>query len=300
MAVHVVGNVGIDWCMRVPWLPRAGETLNASELTFDLGGKGALQAIAAHRTGAPVRFHAAVGRDDDAALVRTRLRDAGLPVAGLVVVDAPTDRSVIVVDADGENLIVSAVAASSAFRADGWGGPAAPGDTLLVQNNLAAEVTARVLAEAAARGLLTVWNVTPLGEGAAPDLSLAALVIVNRVEGEALTGAREPADILARFRSMGAREAVVTLGGDGAAILPAGADAPTFIAAPQVEARDTSGAGDVFCGVLAGLLDRGLDLVTCARAATAVASIAVTRPGTARSVPTMAEVDAAIAGFWLA
>lgn len=294
MAVYVVGNACIDWSFRVPRLPQAGETLNASRLSFDLGGKGALQAIAASRTGAAVRFSAAVGDDPDGAQVRALLCQAGLPDAELALVDAATDRSVIFVDETGENLIVSAAdAARIFFPPSGWMDAATDSDLLLVQNNLSARTTAVVLQQARRRGLFTVWNVSPVDDAAA-DLSLAALAIVNYGEGNALTDAGDADGILAALRARGVRAAIVTLGADGAAVLPAGARSATFVPAPRVDATDTSGAGDVFCGMVVGLLDRGLDLLTAARAATAVAGLAVTRHGTMRSVPTAAEVEAAI------
>ena len=290
MTVHVVGNVCIDWRFRVRALPRPGETVNASELTSDLGGKGALQAIAARRTGAATLLHAAIGADADGELARALLREAGLSDAELVTVDAPTDRSVILVDEQGENAIVSAVAAARAFSPRGrWSARAEPGDLVLLQNNLLPGTTAEVLREAAQRGVRTVWNVSPLGDRLA-DLAMASVVVVNRGEGEALTEARTPSEMLAAFTARGARDVVVTLGREGAAILAEGE--AHALAAPAVAAVDTSGAGDVFCGVLCGLLDRGLGLLPAADVAGAAAALAVTRPGTAGAIPSRAEVEA--------
>ncbi|WMS43914.1 PfkB family carbohydrate kinase [Acuticoccus sp. MNP-M23] len=292
MAVHVVGNICIDWRFALPHLPRAGETANADALSFDLGGKGALQAIATARTGASVHLWAAVGEDAEAATIRSLLEGAGLSADRLTAVDAATDRSVILVEAGGENAIVSAVAAARAFR------PAMaallmvaePGDFLLMQNNLAPAVTEAAMAAARARGLKTVWNPSPVNAGAARlNVDLA---IVNRGEGEALTGATDPAAMLPGLCERGAGAAIVTLGSGGAAVLAAADRAPVMVPVAPVAAVDTSGAGDVFCGVVVGALHAGRSLEDAARIATAAARLCVTRPGTAASIPTAAEIAA--------
>ena len=114
MALHVVGNVCVDDTFYVDRLPRPGETVNAVATARGVGGKGANQAVAAARTGAEVVFRAALGADSDAVFVRAALADE-LPLNGLVVLDTPTDRSTILVDRAGENIIVTAAASAMAF-----------------------------------------------------------------------------------------------------------------------------------------------------------------------------------------
>jgi ribokinase len=59
---------------------------------------------------------------------------------------------------------------------------------------------------------------------------------------------------------------------------------------------DTTGAGDAFNGGFAAALARGIDPLEAVRFGCAVAGISVTRPGTAPSMPTLAEVEAVLAG----
>ena len=64
-----------------------------------------------------------------------------------------------------------------------------------------------------------------------------------------------------------------------------------------VDAVDTTGAGDTYCGVLAAQLPAGRDALTidaladAARVAGAAAALAVGRVGAQASVPTAQEVD---------
>ncbi len=59
----------------------------------------------------------------------------------------------------------------------------------------------------------------------------------------------------------------------------------------RVAAIDTSGAGDVFAGVLAASLDRGLGLAEAVACANHAAAIATTRRGALASCPTPDELS---------
>ncbi|MBC7143639.1 MAG: ribokinase, partial [Rhodobacteraceae bacterium] len=66
-----------------------------------------------------------------------------------------------------------------------------------------------------------------------------------------------------------------------------------FVAGPVVE---TTGAGDAFNGGFAAALARGAGPIEAVRFGCATAGISVTRPGTAPSMPSRAEVEALLAG----
>jgi ribokinase len=70
--------------------------------------------------------------------------------------------------------------------------------------------------------------------------------------------------------------------------------APLRLPAPHVEALDTSGAGDVFCGCLAGGLAKGMSVTSALKFGLAAAAIAATRPGTLISCPSASEMAALI------
>jgi ribokinase len=63
----------------------------------------------------------------------------------------------------------------------------------------------------------------------------------------------------------------------------------------QVQAVDTTAAGDAFNGGLACALARGEAIVDAIKYANAVAALSVTRMGAQPSLPTAAEVDAFLA-----
>ena len=61
----------------------------------------------------------------------------------------------------------------------------------------------------------------------------------------------------------------------------------------KVKAVDTTAAGDTFTGFFLASLARGEDIPRCLENASLASALAVSRPGAAPSIPTMAEVDAA-------
>jgi ribokinase len=290
MTIHVVGNVCVDTSFRLERLPQPGETLNAAAAGEGLGGKGANQAVAAARTGASVMLWAAVGKDAESDRVETLLA-AEISNLRLTRLNLSCDRSVILLDRDGENVIVTAAACAEVFDPLATTDLMAtwrPGDMLLMQGNLGSAVTAACLKAAREAGLSTVLNPSPLP--AEPlDLAAVSLLIVNRPEAEALTGEADAERAARQLRATGAENVIVTLGSAGAFVRQASASG-LRIPAGDVEAVDASGAGDCFAGTLAGLLAQGASLPDAARLATQAAGVAVGRAGTLASFPSRAEL----------
>lgn len=293
MTIHVIGNICVDTSFRLERLPRPGETLNATAAGEGEGGKGANQAVAAARTGASVTLWAAIGRDAASNWVEGRI-SAEIPALQLSRLDFPCDRSVIMIDRSGENLIVTAAACADAFDPlattairETW----TAGDMLLMQGNLRPEVTVACLAAARDAGLFTIFNPSPLP--AEPrDLTAVSLVIVNRPEAQALTGEADAERAARKLLSAGAGSAIVTMGDAGALLFETASGPVVHLSAEKVDAVDASGAGDCFAGTLAGLLAGGASLSSAGKIATRAAAIAVGRPGTLAAFPTRSELSA--------
>ncbi len=257
MTIHVVGNLCVDTTLEVERFPAAGETLVATSSRSGLGGKGLNQAVAAARAGAAVVLWAPVGAAD-----RERLAEAFSGERGLVLrlsgKALPTDGSVILVRPDGENVIVSTTASARAFdplAETDLRQAIAAGDAVLMQGNLPAETTRACLAEARRRGAMTVLNPSPLWRAGGPIWSDVDWLVVNEGELRAITDDAEVETGVAAMLGRGVGAVAVTRGAKGVLCL-VGSDR-IEIEAPPVLARDTSGAGDVFCGVLVGLLASG-------------------------------------------
>ncbi|WP_222183382.1 PfkB family carbohydrate kinase [Geminicoccus harenae] len=276
----VLGNAALDLALRLPRLPLPGETLLADGQAGDVGGKGLNQAVAAGRCGVPVRLATALGTDAKGQRIRAALAAEGLAVEVLRSVEAPTDRSIVLVGADGQNMIVTTADQArgvDAAAAEAACAGLAPGDFLLVQGNLPADATGAALAAARQRGARTLANPSPLWFDWPPLLADVDLVLVNEPEAAMLD--LGPADAV-----------VVTRGADGA-VLRDRQGRQDEVAAPAVQAVDTTGAGDVLAGVLAAGLCLGMAPLLALRWGVAAASLKVGRQGTLRAFPDAAELQ---------
>ena len=284
--IVVVGSVNRDLVARVEHHPAPGETVLGSGHENMPGGKGANQAVAAARLGSDVVFVGRVGSDDaGTALVAEFARD-GVDTDHLVVdEDVPSGLAIITVDDAGENSIVVSPGANGRVGAGDVAGAAAvlmAATVTLLQ--LEAPLDAVTAAAEAATGIV-ILNAAPAAT--LPDDLLRAtdVLVVNRVELEALTGSDDPVSA----RRLPVPVTVVTLGPDGARVVRADSDAS--YPSPQVTPVDTTGAGDTFCGALASGLDKGLSLDASVRRAVVAGSLAVTAIGARSGMPTNAELE---------
>jgi ribokinase len=236
----VLGSVNADAVFNVETLPRPGETVLATSTQSTPGGKGANQAVAAARAGAQVQFVGAVGDDPAAAQLRAHLTANGVGTDGLITLPGPSGGAVIVVDAAGENVIVVAPGANGQLTLDrpGLRALVAGCDVLLMQLEIPIATAVAAAREANSAGATVILNASPSGGDHAELADLAAVtdvLVVNEAE--------------AAHWVWPVPHRVITRGEHGATYTDDGEE--FTVAAPSVEAVDTSGAGDVFAGVLA-------------------------------------------------
>jgi ribokinase len=299
--ILVVGSSNTDMIIRVPRIPKPGETILGGAFSMASGGKGANQAVAAARAGGRVTFVARVGDDvfgeralanftadgiDTRFVFRTPGSASGI---ALINVDERGENSISV--ASGANALLSVQdldRANEAFVA---------ADILLLQLESPMETVEAALRKARARGVPVVLNPAPARPLDDAILGLVSVLTPNEHEAEILTGIavtdeRAAREAASRLGARGPASVVITLGARGAYASSAGFEGP--VAAFRVDPVDTTAAGDVFNGALAVALAEGLSMADALRFAQAAAAISVTRPGAQPSAPTRAEILALI------
>lgn len=301
--VIVVGAINVDLVVVAPTLPGPGETVVGGGLQTFGGGKGANAAVAAARAGSTVRLIGAVGDDDTAGVALAELRSEGVDVGGVAVIAGEsTGVALIVVDDQGENQIAVGAGANAAITVDhvtrclAAALPAA--GCVLVSTEIPAAAVAAAVAAATAAGVVCLLNPAPVVPIVAELLSLGPIVTPNSTELRDLMtllggdGVKTDSDAAARVVAISHQPVVVTLGPDG--VLLVTSDSVKRVPAPSVDARDTTGAGDTFNGVLATRLAAGDDLATAVPYAVAAAALSVTGVGARGGMPTAAAIEAAL------
>ena len=250
-SIVVLGSINMDLVGTAPRLPSPGETVFGSDFSTAPGGKGANQAVAAARMGAPTRLIGRVGRDAFGPLLLDNLRANGVDVSGVMEdPDAASGVAMILLDASGQNRIV--VLNGANMRCDNTQVYAAESaledaDALMLQCEVPAAVSLKAARIAREVGVRVVWDPAPV-EGFPPEAYATVDVLTpNQAEAAALTGIdvtdATSAEAAARMLvARGVRAVVVKLGEAGAFYLSdeGSSHVPPF----EVEAVDTVAAGD--------------------------------------------------------
>jgi ribokinase len=280
--VVVVGSVNMDVVFAVTGLPKPGETVLAGSAQLLPGGKGGNQAVAAARAGADVQLVAAVGGDSNGAQLRDHLAANGVGLDGLITLPGPSGTAAIVVDEAAENMIIVAPGANGHLTMDSQRlrDIVADCDVLLLQLEIPIETAVAAARQARAAGATVMVNASPAGadpRGLADLAGVTDVVIVNESE--------------ARAWQWPVPHLVITRGARGATYSAAGEE--LAVPSPAVEALDTTGAGDVFAGVLAAgwTTDRHHAL----RRAAAAGALATLVAGAGDSAPTDEAIEDALA-----
>ena len=301
--VAVVGSINADLAAFGSPLPRPGETVIGNDFSLVLGGKGANQAIAAVRAGAPTYMIGAVGDDFFRGLTLGALADEGVDVTAVRIVHGSTGIAHIRVDAaSAQNDIMIIPNANHRLSPDDVEASLRSlrdhVSVVLVQLEIPLTVVQRVAEvcqDCQLRLVLDPAPAQPLPPEVWPGVSV---VKPNELEAEVLTGIsvtdRRSAEQAARwFLDRGVSIAMITRGANGViAVGPDGvAEYPAFPATPV----DTTAAGDAFSGALGASLARGSSLAEALRRGLAAGALAVTVRGASTSLPTAEAVDAFLA-----
>ena len=298
--VVVAGSINMDVVATAERHPKIGETVAGHEVLYFPGGKGANQAVAAAKLGAPTMLIGRLGRDAFGSDLKVFLAAQGVDLRFVGETPEVHTGTAIITLANADNTIVVIPGANGLVGADDISAVAlATGDIAVSQFEIPLPAIRAFFEHARATGATTVLNPAPAHPCDSGLLDLVDILILNETELGLLaqTELRDTDDVasfVAAARSLQAGRGqiiCVTLGKRGVLALVIGE--PLTVPGRDVTAVDTTGAGDCFVGALAAQLAQATPLRTALGYANAAASICVQRMGAAPSMPTAAEVEAA-------
>lgn len=299
--VFVVGSINMDVVATTDRHPRPGETVAGTELHFVAGGKGANQAIAAHRANAETFMIGRLGGDDFGDQLETFLRDEGLDLAHVArEPELPTGTALVTVALSQNTIVVVAGANGALGPDDALALPLTADDVVVAQFEVPLDTVDAALRHGRRQGTTTMLNPSPAQECPPGLLEQVDVLVVNETElafmasVDAATLESEEG-VVAAARKLRARESqliVTTLGEAGALALDR--DEVIRVEGRPVEALDSTGAGDCFTGNLAAELSREASLSAALETANVAASLCVQSFGAGVSMPRLAEVRDAV------
>jgi ribokinase len=287
MSVCVLGSINLDIVCRVAELPAPGETVAARDMHQYAGGKGANQAVASARWGAPTMLIGAVGRDDAAEFLIAHLEEAGVATSAIARLEGwPTGRAHINVSNAGENMIVVVGGANLGVDAAQTQAADLQGATVVIAQLETPIAAIEILFARKAGTAIRILNAAPAENSATALFSLADILVVNQTELKRYAGATasiyEPVQLDRAARTLISRAGqtvIVTLGAAGARIISA--TAARSAAGARAAVVDTTGAGDCFCGVLAAALSTRRTIADAVGIANVAAAVSTEHPGAA-------------------
>ena len=104
--IIVISSINMDIVSQVEKHPRPGETIKSKDFLYTPGGKGANQAVAAHRLGGNVLMLAKIGKDVFGEKLLQFFKKEGMDIENIVVEsNALTGAVFVAVDSSSENVI---------------------------------------------------------------------------------------------------------------------------------------------------------------------------------------------------
>ena len=296
--IAVVGSYATGLTMKAARIPGAGETLLGAGYRVDFGGKGSNQAVGCARLGARVSFVARIGNDNFGEMALGLYREEGIDAAcvqktnaaptgvGFIVVEEGSGQNCIVLDPGANELLAAADIAKAAVALNS-------SSVVMTQLETPVEAAASALECGRKSGAITTLNPAPVRPLPAAVLGLVDVLTPNEKEARVLAGRdadadAEPEAVAQDLIRLGVKQVVMTLGEKGALLFTA--STRRHFPAIQVQAVDTTGAGDAFNAGLAVALAHGDTIERAVEFAIVTGAMAVMKEGVIPSLPRRSEV----------
>jgi ribokinase len=298
----VVGSINLDLVASSQRIPLPGETVSGNTFNTFPGGKGANQAVAAGKLGAPASMIGRIGNDAFGTQLRASLESANVDTKAVEVAPTSSGIALITTAADGQNAIVVVPGAN---------GELSPRELekhlplireagiILTQLEIPLETIEYVAMIVRHENIPLVLDPAPAR--ALPASLLSSVTWLTPNETETLTLLQRTATELnstehleqaaQQLLKQGSRNVLLKLGDRGCYVALATGER-TLVPSYRVKAIDTTAAGDAFNGAFATALLRGTNPIASVQYAAAVAAISVTRLGAQPSMPFPSEVEA--------
>ena len=302
--IVVVGSINLDLVVSAARHPSIGETLQGTGFEVFTGGKGANQAVAAARLGHQVYMIGKIGSDAFAAQLLEELETAGVGTHAIEKIAGPSGVALVITLESGQNSIIIIPGANNGLSPQDIQKNQAliqSAGVVLTQLETPLEATEALAELTSSHGVQLILDPAPARDLPAGLLRKVTWITPNETEAQRLAGSTsspsseiELRELAEHFMSLGPQNVLLKLG-DRGVYLATRDGLRASVPAYQVQAVDTTAAGDAFNGAFAVALARGSLPADAVFFASAVAAIAVTRRGAFPSMPTQADVDAFLA-----
>ena len=297
MKIVVIGSSNTDMVIKVPRLPKTGETILGGKFYTASGGKGANQAVAAARAGGEITLVARVGNDMFGDKAIESFKTEGIDTANVIKDnDLPSGVAEIFSDENGHSMIAVASGANmnlSVYDIINAKKAILNADIVLMQLGVPLKTLEYAAKLAVDNGKKVILNPTPAQSLPIHFLKSITILTPNEKEAEILTGIRVEDEDSAEdagkiLLSKGASKIIITLGTKGAMVLDSSGS--ELVMGFKINPLDTTAAGDIFNGALAVAIAENKNIFEAVKFANAAAALSIAKIGAQSSAPMRDEI----------
>lgn len=295
--IVVVGSINLDLVFSCESLPSPGQTVMARSFRQEFGGKGANQAVAAQRAGGQVTLVGRVGDDSYGTELLGNLEREAIDISTVYMTPSvPSGLAMVAVESTGENSIIVVPGANAKLTPEDVSrdrDSIATAQCLLLQLEVPIETVIEAARIAKRSGVRVILDPAPAPDRLPPELWNVDLLTPNETEAAKLLGLKQlpenPFETAEALRARGPGAVCLTLGPQGTVVCDSRGTRhfPAF----EVEAKDTTAAGDAFAGALAVAWSEFQDLDLAVRFANVAGALATTSPGAQTAMPRRHEIE---------
>ncbi|PLR89142.1 ribokinase [Bacillus sp. T33-2] len=295
--IAVVGSVNIDYFVESDVLPQVGETVLGRQFFTSIGGKGANQAVAAARLGAEVSLFGSVGNDENSKMIKSKMLDERVDITNLnVVAEAHTGAAFVEISKSENRILVipGANQYTDIPYIDRVLQQLLMHDIILFQLETPLEMLEYTVPKLYEQGKTTILNPAPAQVVPAAILNMITFITPNEHEYSTVFNQHDTS--MEKMLGMYPDKLVITCGTKGVKF--SDGDSIHHVPTINVDAVDTTGAGDTFSGAFAVALAEGRDLKASIEFGNIAAGLSVRKKGAQTGMPYRPEIDDFIsAGF---
>ena len=293
-----LGQACLDCLARIPAYPAEDHKVEMMDIHFQCGGPASTALVTLSRFDIDTAFFGSISDDPNGLEIRKELIHEGVETAFLKITPGHTSQFAFIgiTEVTGNRTI---------FWHRGSVPPLGPADVnlepfsgakILHLDDVMIEASMEAVRQARRHGLKVVMDAGTMREGARELASLVDVLIASERFTEPLAGPHaSPEAALDALRRLGPKEVVVTLGPKGS--IGWDGEEIRFQTAFPIDAKDTTGAGDVYHGAYIYGLLRGWRMPECMRFASAVSALKCQAIGARKGIPRLDEVNQFIRQF---